>query len=232
MSDGRWRLLRIVTAAAVAAALAAAVLFTPEAVGLGGAIRILYIHVGAAWTAYLAYAVTAVAAVAYLARRADKLDWVAVASAEWGLILTTVTLLSGSLWGRPTQGWWWRWDDARLTLTLMLWFVYAAYLILRQYTSGERRATLSAVIALAGVPAMILNHFATVLFPAMHPPPVAARPGGPAMDPTYQVGLALSVVAFTLLYLTVLVWRVRLERLRDRLEAEPDAVDDDTWALS
>jgi heme exporter protein C len=156
--------------------------------------------------------------VAYLRTRRTTWDRVAVASAEWGVVLTTLTLLTGSLWARPTQGWWWRWDDARLTLTLMLWFVYAAYLILRQYTAGERRATLSAVIALAGVPAMVLNHFATLLFPAFHPPPVAIRAGGPALDAPFQIGLALSVVAFSFVYAAVLVERLRLETRKARLE--------------
>ena len=110
-------------------------------------------------------------------------------------------------------------DDLRLTLTLLLWFLYAAYLILRQYTEGERRATLSAVLALMGVPAMVLNHFAVTLFPAFHPQPVAARPDGPALAGPFVVALVLSVVAYTLVYAWLLVVRVRLERLRDRVAA-------------
>jgi len=204
--------------AALAVVLFVAMAATPDEAVMGRAVRILYAHVGAAWTAYLAFAVTAVGALAFLVTRRPAWDWLAVASAEWGVVLTTLTLLTGSLWARPTQGWWWRWDDARLTLTLMLWFVYAAYLILRQYTEGERRATLSAVIALAGVPAMVLNHFATVLFPAFHPAPVAVRPGGPALDAPYQLGLVVAVIAFSIVYAAVLAERVRLEALRARLE--------------
>jgi heme exporter protein C len=206
-------------AVAVATALYAALIVTPSERVMGEAVRILYVHVGAAWTAYLAYVVTALAAVTFLRRRAATWDHLALASAEWGLVLTTLTLLTGMLWGRVTQGWWWRWDDPRLTLTLMLWFLYAAYLILRQYTEGERRAAVSAVLAVAGVPAMVLNHFAVLLFPAYHPAPVAARAGGPGLAPPFIAALVLSVVAYTLVYLTLLVARMRLETRRDALAA-------------
>lgn len=219
---------RVLWAAAIASVLglaAYAAFLTPEEQAMGVYVRLLYVHVGAAWTAYLAYGVTAIGALGFLATRRPAWDRVALASAEWGVVLTTVTLLSGSLWARPTQGWWWRWDDARLTLTLLLWFVYAAYLILRQYTEGERRHTLSAIVALAGIPAMVLNHFATALFPAFHPAPVAVRPGGPAIDEAFQLGLVLSVVAFTLVYAAVLVDRVRLEALRDRIAVRASAPD-------
>jgi heme exporter protein C len=215
---GRTPALAATAVVAVVVALVVIFRFTPDEAVMGPVVRILYVHVGAAWTAYLAYGVTALGALIYL--RTGRLNWdrLAVASAEWGVVLTTLTLLSGSLWARATQGWWWRWDDARLTLTLMLWFLYVAYLILRQYTAGERRATLSAVIALAGVPAMVLDHFATVLFPAFHPPPVAARSGGPALDVPFQIGLAAAVVAFTLVYAAVLQQRLRLEGELAQLE--------------
>lgn len=222
----RWASLRRVGRVGVHAASALAVVallvhawrMTPDEAMMGGAVRILYVHVGVAWTAYLAFAVTAIGAVAYLRTRAKAMDRLAVASAEWGVVLTTATLVSGSLWARSTQGWWWRWDDARLTLTLMMWFIYAAYLVLRQYADDRRRPTLSAIVALAGVPAMVLNHLATRIFPAFHPPPVAARPGGPALDTPFAQGLALSLVAFTLVYFEVLALRVRLEERRDALQ--------------
>jgi heme exporter protein C len=217
------RLTRILAALAVvaaAAALGVALFASPAERVMGEAVRILYVHVGAAWTAYLAYAVTAVGAAAYLWRRRPVWDHLAVASAEWGVVLTTVTLLTGMLWGRAAQGWWWRWDDPRLTLTLLLWFLYAAYLILRQYTDGERRATLSAVLAVAGVPAMILNHFTVILFPAFHPPPVAVRPGGPALAGPFVAALLLSCLAYSLVYAAVLAARIRLEARRDDLALE------------
>lgn len=211
------RTLGFVTVAAALLALSVALIITPSEVVMGQSVRILYVHAGAAWTAYLAYAVTALGAAGYLVQRRSMWDHIALASAEWGVVLTTVTLLTGMLWGKVAQGWWWRWDDTRLTLTLMLWFLYAAYLILRQYTEGERRARLSAVLALVGVPAMVLNHFAVTLFPAFHPQPVAARPDGPALAGPFVLALSLSFVTYTLLYVFLLVKRVRLEVLREQL---------------
>lgn len=211
------RILGVAAAMATVVAAYVALVATPAEAAMGEYIRILYVHVGAAWTAYLSFAVTAIAAVAFLWRRTAAWDQLAASSAEVGLVLTTVTLMTGMFWGRAAQGWWWRWDDLRLTLTLLLWFLYAAYLILRQYTEGERRATLSAVLAVAAVPTMILNHFAVTLFQAYHPRPIVARPDGPAMAGTFQVALLLSVLAYTLIYAWLVSDRLRLSALRSQL---------------
>jgi len=209
----RW--LYAAAAFLVGAALVEALVLSPPERAMGELVRILYVHAGAAWTAYLAYVVTAVGAVMHLRSRRPLWDRVSVASAEWGVVLTTIALLTGSLWGRAAQGWWWTWDP-RQTLTLMLWLLYAGYLILRQYTSGERRATLSAVLALAGLPTMLLNHFAVTLFRADHPPQIVVRGGGPFVDPEIFWPLALSLLAYTALYLALLAARVDLEALRAR----------------
>ena len=104
---------------------------------------------------------------------------------------------------------------ALLTITLLLWFLYAAYLILRQYTQGERRASVSAVLALAGIPAMVLNHFAVDMFRVMHPSRVVLRSDAPGLDsPWYWVGIAAAVIAFTLAFSALAAYRVRLEERR------------------
>ena len=211
------RILGVAAATAAAVALYVALFATPAEAAMGEYIRILYVHVGAAWTTYLSFGVTALAAVAFLWRRTVGWDQLAAASAEVGLVLASLTLMSGMIWGRAAQGWWWRWDDLRLTLTLLLWFIYAAYLILRQYTTGERRATLSAVLAVAAVPTMVLNHFAVVLFQAYHPQPIVARPEGPAMAAEFLVALLQSVVAYTLLYAWLVTERMQLSLDRGKL---------------
>lgn len=226
--------LGVLALPAVLAAAYAALIYSPADSATGELYRIMYVHVGAAWTAYLAFAVTALAAVAYLVRRrsagdarapwdsasggARLWDRVALASAEWGVVLTTITLITGSLWARSVNNWWWTWD-ARQTLTLLMWFLYAGYLVLRQYTEGERRATLSAVVAVAGIPAMVLNHFAVTLFKVDHPDPVVVRAGGAALSPEMILALQLSVVAFTLVYATLLLARIDLEHMRDEVAA-------------
>ncbi len=203
-----------------AATVVAGIWLSPPEVMLGRMAGILYVHVGAAWTTYLAGSVTALAALAYLRGRAERWDRLAVAGGEAGLWLGTVTLITGSLWARGAQGWWWRWDDPRLVLTLFLWFLYAGYLTLRQFTEGERRARLSAILALLGLPVMVLNHFALTLWqPRYHPAPVIGRPGGPAASPQYLWLLGLSMLAYTVLLAWMLLGRARLESLREALDA-------------
>jgi heme exporter protein C len=219
MKSPKWLgpLLALLIVVSLVALIVVSFVLSPPERFMGERIRILYVHVGSAWTSYLAYVVTAVGAAQFLRSRKPKWDHLAVSSAELGLVLTTLTLVTGSLWAKSTQGWWWVWEP-RLTITLLLWFLYAAYLILRQYTVGERRAVVSAVLALAGIPTMVLNHFAVSIFRVMHPEPVVVKPGGPALESGwYTVGLALGVITFTLIFAGLVLARMRLERQRDEL---------------
>jgi heme exporter protein C len=200
--------------------LAAGLRWSPAERALQEYVRILYVHVGAAWTAYLAYLVTAIGSVAYLGSRRRAWDRLAVSSAELGVVLTAATLATGSLWGKAAQGWWWRWDDPRLVITLFMFFLYTGYLILRQYTDGERRATLSAVLAIVGIPVMVLNHFAVTLWNRYHPRAIVGRPEGPAIEgDAILYTLVLSVAAFTVIYAYLAISRMRLEAERDAVEA-------------
>ncbi|MCE7938586.1 MAG: hypothetical protein DYG90_08400 [Chloroflexi bacterium CFX6] len=207
----------------VLAGLYVAVFVAPAERVLGETVRILYVHAGAAWTAYLAYAVAAAGSVGYLWRRDRRWDRVAVASAELGVVLTAVTLGTGMLWGKVAQGWWWRWDDPRLVITLFMGFLYVAYLVLRQYTAGEARARLSAVLAIVGLPVMVLNHFAVTLWNRYHPRPIFGRPDGAAVEGGASewivYALALSFLAYTALYVYLMLGRVRLEVERDAAAA-------------
>jgi heme exporter protein C len=197
----------------------------PEQV-LGESIRILPLHVGAPVVAYLAYGLTAVGALLYLWRRDSRWDRLAVASAELALVFMSVTLVTGSLWGKVAQGWWWTWD-ARLTLTLILWLLSAGYLLLRQYTTGERRATLSAVLALMGLPLAVLNHFAVTLFRTQHPTSILVRAGGPAADAAFLEATVLSTAAYLLVFAALLVARLRLEARREALWRARAALEDE-----
>jgi heme exporter protein C len=211
------RLVRPLGALALTLAVATVVVglfVTPEERVLGPSIRILYVHVGAAWTAYLAYGVMALGAVAYLNGRQAIWDRLAAASAELGVVLMTLTLATGMLWARVAQGWWWQWSDARLTLTLLLWLMSIAYVVLRRATEGELRAQLSAVLALITLPAIVLNHFATLLFRSYHPDTILARPDAAAADAPFVGGVALSLAAYTALYAWLVVARMGLDAQR------------------
>ena len=140
-------------------------------------------------------------------------------SAEVGLVFTTLALVTGSLWGKPIWGTWWAWD-ARMTTTLILWFVYLAYLILRSYVDDERRASrYAAVLGILGFVDLPINYMSVTWWRTLHPDIAIARVDGPAM-PSFMVWiLMLSLAAFTLLYAYFVLRRIALERVRQVVRA-------------
>ncbi|HEX6807565.1 MAG TPA: cytochrome c biogenesis protein CcsA, partial [Gemmatimonadaceae bacterium] len=116
----------VVAVLAVIATFIRAIFFTPMDALQGPAQKIYYVHPPSAWVAFLAFGVVAVASIIYLWMKDARLDRLAECSAEVGVVFTTITLITGSLWGKPIWGTWWTWD-ARLTSTLFLWFIYVGY---------------------------------------------------------------------------------------------------------
>ncbi|MGQ0550385.1 MAG: cytochrome c biogenesis protein CcsA [Armatimonadota bacterium] len=183
--------------------------------------RIMYVHVPSVIVAYAALLLVAAASALYLWRRESRWDHLAHGAAELGVLFITVTLLSGSIWGRPVWGTWWTWD-ARLTTTLILWFIYVGYLIVRAWAPGERGARAAAVIGIIGVLDLPLIHWSAILLRTLHPQPTVFRLGGPALPPSMLGPLAFNILAFLVLFAALLVVRVRQEgtlgRLVDTLE--------------
>lgn len=205
----------------VALAVLALWVAPPDAVQ-GDAQRLMYVHVPAAWLAYLAFFVTAVASVLWLWPRTRAVHWdlLAGASAEVGVVFTGLTLALGSLWGRPIWGTWWEWD-ARLTTTLVLFFLYLGYLALRRTgaTADERgkRCAIAALIAFADVPVV---HFSVTWWETLHQ---EATVFNPDLDVQMQgfwmpFTLVFSVLAFTLCYATLVGARLRLAELEEGIE--------------
>ncbi|MBN9098031.1 MULTISPECIES: cytochrome c biogenesis protein CcsA [unclassified Pseudonocardia] len=215
------RRLPAVTAAAVVAALAAAMMSPPDYVQ-GELVRLMYVHVPAAWAAYLSYAVTLAASVGWLRRRRPGLDRLAAASAEVGVFFTGLAIALGSIWGRPTWGVWWAWD-ARLVTTALLFFVYLGYLALRRAIPDPvlraRRSAVFGVVAFAQVP---LVHFSVLWWRTLHQPPTVLRPSDPAIDHTMLIALLLGVLAFTLLHALFVRTRCRIAAARDALDADDE----------
>lgn len=214
------RVLGILTALFMLASLYLGLVWSPpERTMLGESVRILYFHAPAAWAAYLSFGVVAVASALYLWKRQRIWDIIALASAEIGVLLTTLTLISGMLWGKTVWGTYWSWD-ARLTSTLVLWLIYVGYLMLRAAIDDpERRARLAAIVGIVGALDIPIIHFAVLWWRTLHPQPIAVRPGGPAMDAPLVITLNVSMIAFTLLYFYLMSARVQLELTRDRYEA-------------
>jgi len=152
----------------------------------------------------------AVASALYLWLRDPKLDRVAESSAEVGLIFTTVVLITGPLWAKPVWGAYWTWD-ARLTLTLFLWFIYVGYMILRGAIDDfDMRARFSAVLGILGALLVPFIHLSVYFFRTLHPMPVLLKPSAPSMPREMLITLVSSFCAFTLLYAWLLRERYRL----------------------
>jgi heme exporter protein C len=166
--------------------------------------KILYVHVPCAITSYLGFAITGLSGALYLWKNQDRFDRVAAAGAEVGVIFCTLTILTGPIWARATWGHWWAWDP-RLTVTLMLWFIYLAYyLLLRSFTEGSARtARFAAVYGIVGLFAIPLNYFAIDLFggAAMHPENLERGSLGAGMGWPFAAGLMTGVAALVHLLL-------------------------------
>src|SRR5712671_1693907 len=149
-----------------------ALVFTPVERLQGLAQKIYYLHVPAAIWTETAIVLVGIASVFYLFLKDPRLDRFAAASAEVGLIFGTIVLTTGPIWGKPIWGTWWTWD-ARLTLTLLLFFIYLGYLVLRgAVTDAGLRARYSAVIGICGLVLVPFIHFSVLMFRTLHPQPI------------------------------------------------------------
>jgi heme exporter protein C len=195
-------------------------ILSPEDQVQGSAVRIMYIHVPTAWVAYLAFFVTAGASAMYLFRKAHSLTWdrIAGASAEVGVIFMGLTLVTGSLWGRLTWGVFWAWD-ARLTTTAFLFVTYVGYLAVRRLGGSHRsRARRSGVLGLLAVAEIPLVHYSVELWRSLHQEPTLASVGNVHINGLMLFSLMVGLVAFTLLYVWLVMHRQRLMYLEDRYE--------------
>ena len=210
----------VLSAIALPVGIFLALVVAPVEAFQGEPYRILYIHVPSVVTAYVGFTVTFVASLLYLWRRALRYDRLAAASAEVGQIFLTVVLLTGPIWGRPVWGAWWTWD-ARLTTALILWFIFAGYLMLRAW-AGPAGAAAAAVVAVIGFLDIPLIHWSAVLLRTLHPRPAVFRPD-PAMPGTMLAILLFNMAAFMLTYLALLSVRLQQEARRARLLAREEA---------
>ena len=211
-------LLGILTGLSLIAGLYFALVYAPTERLQGPVQRIFYFHVPSAWVSYLAFFVVFVASILYLWRRAAFWDRLGRASAEVGLVFTTLTIVTGSIWARPIWGTWWTWD-ARLTTTLILWFIYLAYLAVRSYVADPNRAArFAAILGIIGFIDVPVIHMSVVWWRTLHPEPVVVRAEGPALEPPMLVALLVGLAAMTLFYVYLLVHRVMVEETRDDLQ--------------
>jgi len=185
--------------------------------------KLIAIHPGIAWASYVAFGVTALASVLWLWPRTRSLGWdlLAGASAEVGVVFSALTLVTGSIWGRPTWGVWWVWD-ARLTLSALELMLLFGYLALRRVPAdAEVRGRRSAVAALLGALVVPVNHYAVEWWRTLHQDRSLDLTPQDTLDGRFTFALLLGFLAMTLVYAWLTVHRYRLAQL------EEDVVTDD-----
>jgi len=213
------RVLGGITALTMLVAVAMTFFYAPPDLVQGQAQRIFYFHVPLAWVAYLAFFVVLVGSIGYLWQRQERWDRLAAASAEIGLVLTSLVLISGSMWGKTIWGTWWSWDP-RLTATLVLWFIYVGYTMVRALTTEPARGRrLAAVLGIVGFLDVPIVHQSVVWWRSLHPAPVVLNAAGPQLPAPMLATLLVSLLAYTLLYGFLLQWRVRIARLEAQATA-------------
>ena len=192
-----------------------ALAFTPEERFQGLAQKIFYVHVPAAWCAMLAMGLVGFASILFLMMKDLRYDRFAAASAEVGTVFSLVMLTTGPIWAKPIWGTWWTWD-ARLTLTLFLFFLFAGYLLLRgAVLDASLRARYSAVLGICGLVLLPFIHLSVYLFRTLHPQPVVLKPSAPSLPESMLITLLASFAVFTLLYVGFVMQVYGVARARE-----------------
>ena len=208
---------------ALAGVYVLALAYTPVEARQGLAQKIFYLHVPAAWSALLAFSIVGLSGGLYLWLKDPRLDRFAAASAEVGVAFSVVMLTTGPIWARPIWGTWWTWD-ARLTLTLFLFFLFIGYLALRAALHDPtERARFSAVVGILGLLLVPFIHLSVYLFRTLHPQPIVLKPSAPSLPPEMLRTLLISTLVFTLLYVGFVTARYGIALAEETLEDEADA---------
>ena len=177
--------------------------------------KLFYVHVACVPPTYLGFLLTAIGGIGYLRTRRPVWDRLAVAGAEVGVVFCTLILMVGPIWAKPIWGHWWVWD-LRLTLTLMLWFIYVAYLFLRAFAFGSDAArTFASVYGILGTVLIPLVYYAVDLARgrALHP----SNPAREGLPEAMVLPLAVGLGAFLLVFVYLTIRRFEVARLESRL---------------
>jgi heme exporter protein C len=198
------------------AALYFALIYAPADALQGAYYRILYFHVPQGILSYVFVILLGFASLMYLIKGDMKWDRFGGCAAEVGLLVGSMSIISGMIWAKPAWGVYWAWD-ARLTLQLLLVLLLVAYRMLRAYLPNqEKRAALSCVFGLLAVIDIPFNYLSIVLWRTQHPQPVIS-PGGGGMDPDMNMALAVSIVAWTLIYVYLMMQRLQISKLEEEV---------------
>ncbi len=190
------------------AALYLVFIYVPTEKVMGIVQRIFYLMVPMGWLSLLSFLIIFIGSILYLVKRQSKWDTLAYSSAEVGIVFTTLALITGAIWAKPIWGVWWTWEP-RLTATLVLWFIYIAYLVVRSFATEESRgARFAAVVGIIGFIDIPIVALATTLWRGIHPGPLIFQGG---LAPAMLLTLLVSIAAFTALYALLLMQRVSMK---------------------
>jgi heme exporter protein C len=228
----RWsNIFNWLAAIAIAVNLLMIFFYAPNEILMGNVQRIFYFHVGAAWVGAVTLGIALIAGIAYLIRPKRSYDIISLASVEVGVVFVTMTIVAGSVWGRPAWNTWWVWSP-RLTSITVMWLVYVAYFMLRGAVEDEqKRARFAAVYVIVAFITVIMTYVSIRLLRDLHPVMFggavdgaqAGAEGLQEFNGVDSIGMVItlnvSVAAFSLLYVAWLLNRYRLQLLIDRTAA-------------
>jgi heme exporter protein C len=212
VKQDRLVLIALVGAALMFAAAPWMIMRAPQESTMGLIQKIFYFHVPAAFTMFVSAFVSGIAGGVYLVRRTPRSEQIAAAAGELVVVFGAIVLLTGPIWARKAWGVWWQWD-ARLTITLVMWLIFVAFLLLRTY-GGPGTETLAATVALFGMANVPFVYWSVNIWRTVHPTTNVVPSLGPGMREAFW----WCVAAFLLLYGALLAARTRLERQRAALD--------------
>ena len=209
----------LVALATILLALYFGIFDSPADYQQGETVRIMYVHVPAAWMALFAYTVMALASGSFLIWKHPLADLSAQAAAPIGAGFTAIALVTGALWGQPMWGTWWVWD-ARLTSVLILFFLYLGYMALvNGFDDPERGSRMGAILALVGFVNVPIIKFSVDWWNTLHQPASISRLDAPAIDTSMLIPLLLMAIGFKLFFISILILRIKIHLLKKRIRS-------------
>jgi heme exporter protein C len=206
-------ILLVLTFVSMIASLYSVFVYAPTEAVMGHIQRIFYFHMGTVWVATVAFIIVFIASIQYLRKETRFWDILAFTSAEIGVLFITLTIITGSIWAKPIWGTWWTWDP-QLTTTFILWMLYIVYLILRSAAGNDlKKARYAAVFGIIAFLDLPLVYASARLMRGISPVVFGGRGGGIA--PEMMVALLITLFAFTLLFIFILIERINLEKMKD-----------------
>ena len=207
------------TAVLLALGLYLALIRAPQDYQQGETVRIMFVHVPAAWMALMVYSFMALAHGTAIVFRHPLADLAAKAAAPAGSCFTFLALATGSLWGRPMWGTWWQWGDARLTSMFVLFLLYLGYLAVWQAVSDPIRAgRIAAIVAIVGFINVPIVKFSVDWWSTLHQPASVFRMGGPTIHPSLLVPLGVMAAAYAMFFLALWLAAMKAEIIERRIQ--------------